>query len=234
MLDWGFLDRVYVLTIHEHEHRHPRLRSFLRDMNIHDAEWSVRHRDPDGKKGCFEHHRDVMRRAHDAGYEKVMILEDDAMPTDALTPESVDALRRFTADDHWDIIFLGHCSGDPNRKKPTRYPTIWEMRTQCMHAYVVHRRFMRRCLDMVYDGKYQIDEVFYRNRDVPIHVVIPMMFSQDLRYASSVQTGANRFHIFGKTGLVIHNYRRPLLIAGMVVLCVVVALVVVVLVVVFR
>lgn len=235
MLDWGFLDRVYVLTIHEHENRHPRLRSLLRGMNIHDAEWSVRHKDPDGKKGCFEHHRDVMRRAHDAGHEKILILEDDMLPTDAMTPQNLDAVRRFVDDDHyrdWEMVFIGHCATIRDRKQPTRYPTIWEMRVQCLQAYVVHRRFMKRCLDLVYDGA-QIDEVFYRDRDTRMYAVIPMMISQDLRYASSVQTGANRFHLFGKSSLVVNNYRRLLVITGLTVLCAAVVVAVIVLVVAF-
>ena len=60
-----------------------------------------------GAKGCFLSHLGVLRLAHEAGHDNILLLEDDVDFTKTFrnpTPQTVETLKT----DRWDISYFGH------------------------------------------------------------------------------------------------------------------------------
>lgn len=85
-----------------------------------------------GAHGCFLSHLEVLRQARDAGVQRLLVLEDDALFTPLFG--KADALIDFCRSDEWDLLYPGHIL--PAEPGPLRW-----IRTagglQCTHAYAV-------------------------------------------------------------------------------------------------
>jgi len=85
-----------------------------------------------GEIGCFLSHRKIYKQIIDENIEYTLILEDDVNFDNKL----IDILRIIkTYRKYWDIILLGHHSGE-SRNKPTRF-NFW-------HREPLNRKFVLR------------------------------------------------------------------------------------------
>lgn len=99
--------------------------------------------DADGAVGCRDSHRECIRRAHAAGAEMVLVLEDDVVFVDEPRAPLRDALAELDEDPAWDALYLGgQCTALP----ASRGRHLYRGRMVQAHAIVLHRRAFGRAL----------------------------------------------------------------------------------------
>ncbi|WZO99076.1 glycosyltransferase family 25 protein [Isosphaeraceae bacterium EP7] len=65
-----------------------------------------------GYRGCFMSHLEILRKARDGGFSRVLILEDDVKLTPQFDEYRDEVVRQLTSTD-WDIVYLGHPASLP-------------------------------------------------------------------------------------------------------------------------
>lgn len=90
-----------------------------------------------GARGCYLSHLAVLQQAQAAGWQRLLVVEDDAMFMPATREAlALDALCRQAA---WDFLYLGHV--EPVVAGPLRWlPTTGPLR--CTHGYAVQARVL--------------------------------------------------------------------------------------------
>ncbi|KQS56256.1 hypothetical protein ASG17_09610 [Brevundimonas sp. Leaf363] len=94
-----------------------------------DATWA-------GRAGCALSHARALRLAQEKGWEKILILEDDAVPTDAFDGEGV---ARALGTRMWDVLYLG--AAEARHQSGRRSSDVIPIRGALdAHAYVMGAR----------------------------------------------------------------------------------------------
>ena len=108
-----------------------------------------------GALGCALSHVACLQFIEKRGWNRTLILEDDAGFEDKDEDRWSTGLRHIgefmkssgdtTLDSKWDVIFMGGFVRDPNGPQATEFPTIFRTRnTSCLHAYIVHGHYAKK------------------------------------------------------------------------------------------
>ena len=90
------------------------------------------------EEGCFTSHQNLLQFAKDAGYKRILVLEDDAFPNypmDVINKNTNRALDLLSTKD-WDFLMLGYL---PLRTKKTEKQEVLKVKSAIgAHAYVAN------------------------------------------------------------------------------------------------
>lgn len=134
----------------------------------------------DPVRGCYESHQAVAIKALSAGWERVLIFEDDAKPY-KMSIRQVGWINRFIRHRPFEVLHLGYTMG---RTWLTWFPFIARGRVVALHAYILSREGCRILAETPYRGV-PIDVMF--KRKIKQHCVFPMLFRQQ----PAALTGSN-------------------------------------------
>ena len=97
-----------------------------------------------GARGCFLSHLEILRQARDSGVSRLLVLEDDALFTQAFGHAG--ALVDFCRTDEWDFLYPGHIL--PPVPGPLHWiPTVGGV--QCTHAYALRGEGLPRLIEFL-------------------------------------------------------------------------------------
>lgn len=153
-----FFQKIYVINLPSRPDRLESVRTELRALNVSlDASrFTVPvapvPEDADGfptrgVRGNFLSHLGIIEDAHDRGYERILVLEDDAIFRSFLrAPARQRRILEAVEAQDWSMWFPGHDlrshpAGSPTPVYPSRAAFKWA------HCYVVHRRGIRALRD---------------------------------------------------------------------------------------
>ena len=105
-----------------------------------------------GALGCALSHQAVLDFIIQKGWNRTLVLEDDAGFEDKDTERWENGLKDISSfiessgiedtDSKWDVIFLGGFVRDENGPVKTDYKSLWRTRnTSCAHAYIVRGKY---------------------------------------------------------------------------------------------
>lgn len=134
----------------------------------------------DPVRGCYESHQAIAIKALSAGWERVLIFEDDAKPY-RLCPRQIRWINRFLQRGQFEALHLGYTMG---RIWLTWFPYIARGRVAALHAYVLSQEGCRVLAETPFSGE-PVDVMF--KRKMKQHCVFPMLFRQQ----PAVLTGSN-------------------------------------------
>ena len=108
-----------------------------------------------GALGCALSHIACLQFIEERGWNRTLILEDDAGFEDKDKERwsaGLQEIRDFmnssgstAMDSKWDVFFLGGFVRDTNGPQKTEYKTIFRTRnTSCLHAYIVHGHYAKK------------------------------------------------------------------------------------------
>ena len=121
-----------------------------------DIEFVLVERDPENpERGCYTSHQACARLALARGYERVLILEDDAT-LEAFEPQQVANINRFLRLRRPPLFYLGGILG---RMWRIPFPNIVRCRMAGCHAYILSAAGCRRALATPFAGE-PIDSVY--------------------------------------------------------------------------
>ena len=121
-------DRIYCINLNE---RHDRYLSSLKVFRQYHIPVTYYHtdRNPNGEKGCFLSHRSICRKAVKDNLSRILIFEDDIVPTKYLTKSnlknSIDAMD--TLKDDWKLFYLGCRPLFTRQTKSTPFERIYKI-----------------------------------------------------------------------------------------------------------
>lgn len=125
----------------------------------------------DPVRGCYESHQAIAIKALSAGWERVLIFEDDAKPY-KLGPRQIRWINRFLQRGQFEVLHLGYTMG---RTWLTWFPYIARARVVALHAYVLSHEGCRVLAETPFSGE-PVDVMF--KRKMKQHCVFPMLFRQ--------------------------------------------------------
>jgi hypothetical protein len=108
-----------------------------------------------GALGCSLSHRAVMEFIIEKGWQRTLVLEDDAGFEESRWTTGIKDINNMigssglkNTDSKWDVIFLGGFVRDPNGPAKTEYPNLWRTKnTSCTHAYIIRGDYAKKVLD---------------------------------------------------------------------------------------
>jgi hypothetical protein len=136
-----------------------------------------------GTFGCWESHKNVLKKAHDEGYEKVLIFEDDAVITNSFSLKLLqDYISELDYLSSWDLVGLGGISSCWSSAPQKVGNYFFQTPFFELHAYVASRKFMKNVIEMEYEG--QVDYAFARRAYATSYLTTTEIFTQDSRMGS--------------------------------------------------
>ena len=202
------MDAIICITLENAHERHEHIKQMASILNL-PIELHIAKRHPtSGIIGCFTSHIAVLKRAYDAGYNNVLILEDDFLPTVGYDPKKLEEVMDFMKTNKWYIFQFG--------SMPVIYPTLYNSLTDPIkfifsekisnsiykwigvgaHANAYSREAMK---DIIDNSKIVKDIIHYDlwlnqlvdkiNKRNECFCVIPMQFDQ--KWCFPTQNGIN-------------------------------------------
>lgn len=144
-----YFDRIVVISLAHRTDRRQRVASELARLGIEvghtrGVEWfdAIRPSDADGfnsvgRRGCFLSHFTVVKRAHTEGWDRVLILEDDAVFTPAMSAVGEGLVRHLIEERPWHVAFLGYINVAVPAGPPDWLPL--DPNRLGMHCYALNR-----------------------------------------------------------------------------------------------
>lgn len=131
------IDAIFVISLSTDIDRQHK---FLNNWKGLDIQLFIVERNKDPKKGCFESHMDIIRMAKEKSLKRILILEDDAIPTkpirDIIEYTNMAIKWMDNNDDKWKYYLLGYF---PVKSKRTENSFILNLKCAFLsHAYIAN------------------------------------------------------------------------------------------------
>lgn len=151
------IDAVLCISLEDRTDRRELLEKSFQALN-HDIEYVLIQRDSeDPERGCYQSHLKCAQLALERGYQRVLILEDDAtfLPP---SPRQLKWINRFL---RWRNPQLFHLGGILGRMWLIPFPFVVRARMTGAHAYILSHKACQRLVKTSYQG-IAIDSLFCR------------------------------------------------------------------------
>jgi GR25 family glycosyltransferase involved in LPS biosynthesis len=145
-------------------------------------------RQKDGRKGCYESHIQVMKKALLQNPNKcALIFEDDAEfakdVDKSLVVSILDQTNTFTSTEKFDILFLGSfpnvfVANDTIRV--SKFKNIYKTSPATTHAYIASPQFMKRMTESFYEFEGVAIDDFYKSKFINTFAIYPSIFMQSI------------------------------------------------------
>lgn len=174
------VDHAYCISLSKRADRRELFSREVTPFISNEIEFFIAEPCADPVRGCYESHQTVAMKALAAGWDRVLIFEDDAKPY-ALSSRQVCWINRFMRARQFEVLHLGYSMG---RTWLTWFPFIARGKVVALHAYILSRRGCQVLADTPYSGE-PIDVMF--KRQIKQHCAFPMLFRQQ----PAALTGSN-------------------------------------------
>lgn len=173
---WEFFDEIRCINLITRDDRYQEASQIFNKHSI-PVNFFRTHKHPNGGiQGCFESHISIIRDAYLRGLKTVLIFEDDVIDSSYLTYKNLQrAIDFMESNQRWELFYLGT---HPDIRKYTIKDVgngIYKMHSICTHAYVVHRRLMKKLYKMKFSGT-AIDYLYVNNNRA--YGIYPSLFYQ--------------------------------------------------------
>jgi hypothetical protein len=170
-MDWSYFDQIYVVTLtdyraYDRERLQPTM-EILGSLGLTKDKYIVLRTDLDkesGARGCWNSHQSIARHAATAGYQHILVFEDDIQPSYAsITPEALATVTSFLKNNEWDVFFFGHlpmqCSIATGVTPEQEYDdylktgvSVMKVHSFLTHAYALNGKNIAKLAETDYSG----------------------------------------------------------------------------------
>jgi hypothetical protein len=165
------VDRVFCISLSARTDRRELFGREVATFISNEVEFFIAEPSNDPVRGCYESHQAIAIKALSAGWERVLIFEDDAKPY-KLGPRQICWINRFLQRGQFEVLHLGYTMG---RTWLTWFLYIACGRVVALHAYVLSHEGCRVLAETPFSGE-PVDVMF--KRKMKQHCVFPMLFRQ--------------------------------------------------------
>ena len=163
-MGYEIFDDIVCITLEGNTERQELVEKTLKSLGIKFRFYVAKKHPRGGRVGCFESHMNVTRECYQSGKQKVLIFEDDVVPSPAYSPELLNQATTFmTTNTTWEIFQLGWGFWfDTTNSSVTSAliksiyqliiaknvaPHVYQHTAVLLHAYCLSRAGMKRILD---------------------------------------------------------------------------------------
>lgn len=185
----AFLNDIVCINLRSRPDRRAYMTSLLKQLKIPCRFHTVTKHPKGGRYGCFESHIQVIQECYDKGNERIMILEDDILPSQSYSNNLFKNAIKFMEShkEDWDVFYLGYIPMDGNLRPHSFlgsqlvFKHIVKYNPLATHAYCLQRSGMKFILDNYREriGKVHFD-IFLSRLGLRSYCIIPMLFEQKL------------------------------------------------------
>ena len=196
-MSFDFFDDIICINLIHRRDRRDHVQSLLRDvLGIPFRFYTVEKHPRGGMWGCFESHINIIQNAFDSGHERILIFEDDIIPTEQYSLENIEKGIDFMKHvDDWDLFYYGYFVVGEQfttlfQSASTYNNNIIKYKPFATHSYCVNRHAMQMILanHKAAIGKMQIDQ-YYSLLPLHSYCIVPMLFEQKLCMPNDNQAG---------------------------------------------
>lgn len=168
---WFDVDHTFCISLNARADRRELFSQAVTPVITNKIEFFIVEPCADPIRGCYESHQAIAIKALAAGWERVLIFEDDAKPY-KLRARQIVWINRFIGGRSFEALHLGYTMG---RTWLTWFPHIARGKVVALHAYILSREGCRVLAQTPYSGL-PVDVMF--KRKIKQHCVFPMLFRQ--------------------------------------------------------
>jgi len=185
---YKLLDQIYCINLISRPDRYAKMKEFELEEKIKINFFRTEKDICSGAIGCFKSHISVISQAYNAGYNQVLVLEDDLIKTSAYSNNIIDftLIAKFiTENKSWEIIQFSWASPVNALFLPMRSSkeskNLSQFGSLLASSYIINRSGMKRILDSYknYLGFDAVDGYYAEIFKKTMWNVAPMPFYQD-------------------------------------------------------
>lgn len=192
---YAYFDDIVCITLKHREDRREHMNAVTTALSIPLRYQMVERHEKGGMYGCFASHVEVITDCYHKGCKRILIFEDDVVPTPSYSINDVKTAVCFmqSEEDRWDMFYFGYFVFNTNVRDmiisaaPTSSKHVIRYAPLATHAYCVNRHAMEKILQVYppYIGNIHLD-VFYSKLGLRSFCYVPMMFEQKMCMPSDI------------------------------------------------
>jgi len=181
---YKLVDQIYCINLISRPDRYSHMKDFEKKSGIK-INFYRPERDPSGGTiGCFKSHIAVISEAYNAGYNKILLFEDDIIKTKSYDSINYNEIKKFIqTNNSWEVIQLSwfdlvNSLFVPNTSSFTH---LSQGGTVLASSYIINRKGMERILQTYKDylGIEPVDEYYKKLFNSTMWNISPIPFDQD-------------------------------------------------------
>ena len=181
-MNWNFFDAIYCINLEKDKEKRRKCQSIFNRYSI-PAIFFKGILDEIGDRGCLKSHKAIYNLALDKGYNKILIFEDDIVPTSEISLKNINYYTDFIEKQGVDIFYLGGVPDCFNySQKRTAFPNIYKIRGICTHAYALNRKGLEKLKDIKYTPELPLDYIIKKSDTIESFAAYPSLFYQETGY----------------------------------------------------
>lgn len=181
-----YFDEIFCISIDKNIKRREYARYYFSKLNIQAKFFIVEKHMRGGLYGCFNSHITIIKYAYKKNYDKILIFEDDFMPTASYSDINLEKVFNFinNNNNNWDCFYLGYSCFKHNKNLLCSKPItkeIFQYNPLNTHAIIYNRNSMKKILDNYenYIGKVHYDIFLANCLNLNNYCYLPLMFEQN-------------------------------------------------------
>ncbi len=191
---WNSFDAIYCINLIHRNDRLKDMKKIFAKYHIPIIFYRPEKHPNGGVQGCFESHINIMKDAYNKNYNKILIFEDDLLPTGRLTIKNMNKCINFTnKNKDWDILFLG--SAWEENIKSTNFDNIYNAKCLLTHSYIASKKAIN-ILSKLKFNNLAIDTLYQRNEFLNTFTFLPNIFHQKYSMSDIIVRNQNFYQSF--------------------------------------
>lgn len=182
LYNWDFFDAIFCINLEKDAQRRKEVENVFSRLSI-PAKFFKGILDKISNKGCLESHKRIYNLSLEKGYNKILIFEDDIIPTDKITSSKLKYCTDFMETHPWDIFYFGAVPSVFNyfqEKTSTKY--VYKIRGICTHAYALSKSALQKLKDIEWKPEEPLDYILRNDDSLEKYAVYPTFFNQQTNY----------------------------------------------------
>ena len=190
---WGFIDRVYCISLDHRPDRQQQAKEQFSRVGLETrVEFLISQKHPtNAELGNFNAQMNALRVGIAAGAKHILVFEDDIV-FDRFSPELLSrAISFMKSEADWRMFFLG-CFVKSSRR--TNHPSVLNVKFRSTtHAYVITREFAQKLVETPWPGRC-LDDLICSLNDEKMYAIYPAIaFQSNSPTDNDKQIGIDRF-----------------------------------------
>lgn len=179
---WNYFDKIYCINLEKDIEKKKNVENICKKLDIPITFFKAI-KDDISDKGCLLSHREIYNLALKNGYEKILIFEDDIIPSRYKQDDlknCIDFMKEYS----WDIFYFGSVPSIFSycQKKIKKIKNIYSIRGICTHAYALNKNALSILKDIEWSPNSPLDYIIRSNPILKSYAVYPSFFYQDTGY----------------------------------------------------
>jgi len=179
---WRYFDAIYCINLERAVQRREKMSNIFEQYQIPVIFFKAVE-DKNCNRGCLLSHKTIYNQALQQGFRRILIFEDDLIPTGYVAAEYLQHCIDYMEKNPWDIFFLGAVPDNFGfRQVRTSTANIYRIHGICTHAYALSVSGLEKMKDIHYSPLSPLDYVIKRREDLHCFATYPSMFYQETGY----------------------------------------------------